>query len=186
MKLKKRSLLLAALALLLLGVAGSAYLNPAFAATCTSAYATGASWVQRQADASETAFTSSKANGSYQAGLRKSAEWRQKLNQKAADPLPKKKPPATVAAAPAASRQQAQAQAPPLPKRAQAASLSAGQPLRDGIFTLQFTREEVAVLGNALNEALEALDDWEVETRMGCSKAEAERLLSELGRIALS
>jgi uncharacterized small protein (DUF1192 family) len=55
----------------------------------------------------------------------------------------------------------------------------------DNTFTLQFTQEEVAVLGNALNEALEALDDWEIETRMGCHKEEAERLLSEFGRIDL-
>lgn len=55
--------------------------------------------------------------------------------------------------------------------------------INDSTLTLQFTREEVAVLGNALNEALEALDDWEIETRMGCAKEEAERLLSELGRI---
>jgi len=58
--------------------------------------------------------------------------------------------------------------------------------VRDGTFTLQFTREEVAVLGNALNEALEALDDWEIETRMGCSKEAAEQLLDELGQIDLS
>lgn len=130
--LKPRSLVLAALALLLVGVAGYAYLNPAFAATCKSAYSTGASWVQRQAAAAETAFKSSKANDSYQAGLRKSAEWRQKLNQKAADPSPKKSPPASVAAVPAASRQQAQAQAPPAPRQAQAASLSAGQRIANG------------------------------------------------------
>lgn len=53
---------------------------------------------------------------------------------------------------------------------------------KENALTLQFTRREVAILCNALNEALEALDDWEVEPRMGCAKEEAQRLLDELGR----
>ena len=57
---------------------------------------------------------------------------------------------------------------------------------QDNAFNLQFSRDEVAVLCNALNEALEALDDWETETRMGCTKEEAQRLLDELCRIDLS
>ena len=52
--------------------------------------------------------------------------------------------------------------------------------------TLQFQREEVAVLCNALNEALEALDDWEVEPRMGCTQEEASKLLNELCQLELS
>ena len=54
---------------------------------------------------------------------------------------------------------------------------------QDDAFSLRFTREEVAVLCNALNEAL---DDWETEPRMGCTKEEAQRLLDELCRIDLS
>ena len=57
---------------------------------------------------------------------------------------------------------------------------------QDDALSLRFTREEVAVLCNALNEALEALDDWETEPRMGCTKEEAQRLLDELCSIDLS
>ena len=57
---------------------------------------------------------------------------------------------------------------------------------KDNAFNLHFTREEVAVLCNALNEALEALDEWDTVPRMGCTKEEAQRLLDELCRIDLT
>jgi hypothetical protein len=40
--------------------------------------------------------------------------------------------------------------------------------------------DEVAVLSNCTNEALEALDDWEFDTRVGASRSVVEILGSEL------
>ena len=48
---------------------------------------------------------------------------------------------------------------------------------------LAFTADELAVIGNALNESLERLEDWEFATRMGAGKAEVEKLLGDLVRI---
>lgn len=41
---------------------------------------------------------------------------------------------------------------------------------------VRFDRREVVMLANALNEAREALDDFEFATRMGVQPEEAERL----------
>jgi uncharacterized protein YPO0396 len=57
---------------------------------------------------------------------------------------------------------------------------------RDGRVALEFTRDEVALLNNALNEAFESLDGDELETRLGASHEDAVRLLHELGRIGAS
>ncbi|MDD4019502.1 MAG: hypothetical protein PHV28_16350 [Kiritimatiellae bacterium] len=54
---------------------------------------------------------------------------------------------------------------------------------RDGRIALEFTWSEVALLNNALNEAFEALDGEEMETRLGVTCEEALRLLRELGGI---
>lgn len=42
--------------------------------------------------------------------------------------------------------------------------------------TVRLERIEVVALANALNEAREALEDWEFSTRMGISPDAAERL----------
>ena len=52
-----------------------------------------------------------------------------------------------------------------------------------GDVTLQLSREEVALLNNALNETLEALEEWELGTRLGAPREAVERLLEELGRL---
>lgn len=49
--------------------------------------------------------------------------------------------------------------------------------------TLQINHSEAATLCNALNETLECLDDWEFATRMGVSKEEVLRLLSDFSQI---
>ena len=57
---------------------------------------------------------------------------------------------------------------------------------QDGCVDLRLTKDELAVLNNALIEAFEALDGDELETRLGASQEEALRLLNELGRVDLS
>ena len=50
-------------------------------------------------------------------------------------------------------------------------------------FGLELTLEEIATLSNSLNEVChgpEAIEDWEFETRMGCTKAEAVTLLEKM------
>ena len=106
--LKVRSLALAILALALLGTAGYAYRNPAFAATCKSACVKGSAWVQHQAITAESAFQKSKAYASCQEGLRESTAWRQSLSQKLAAPLAKTKQILSSASAPTASQSQVQ------------------------------------------------------------------------------
>lgn len=48
--------------------------------------------------------------------------------------------------------------------------------------TLALTPDEVATLCNALNEALEQIEEWAFETRMGASQDEVRRLLDDLGK----
>ncbi len=48
---------------------------------------------------------------------------------------------------------------------------------------IKFTSHEIVILNNALNEALEALPDWEFSIRMGASQKEARQLLSEIGSV---
>lgn len=45
-------------------------------------------------------------------------------------------------------------------------------------------RHELALMNNAANETLEALDDWEFETRVGGSRAEVKALLHEIGAVS--
>ncbi len=48
---------------------------------------------------------------------------------------------------------------------------------------VQLTAHELALLTNALNEAREAIDDWEFESRLGASQAEADDLRRKLSSI---
>ena len=49
---------------------------------------------------------------------------------------------------------------------------------------LSLTHEQVGSLCSALNEALECVEDWEFETRLGRSRKEIEDLLRKLQDIA--
>jgi hypothetical protein len=46
---------------------------------------------------------------------------------------------------------------------------------------LHLTRAELLLLAGSVNEAIDAVDDWEFPIRVGAEKAEARALRSELG-----
>ncbi len=46
--------------------------------------------------------------------------------------------------------------------------------------TLQLSTHELELLASALNEALEAVEEWEFETRLGASRAEAREFQKRL------
>ena len=48
---------------------------------------------------------------------------------------------------------------------------------------LECTPEELAMIGNALNESLEVIEEWEFAARMGATRAEVEELLATLSRL---
>ena len=48
---------------------------------------------------------------------------------------------------------------------------------------LAFTPEELATLANALNEALEGIEEWEFPTRMGTTRADVEALRAALSLV---
>lgn len=50
----------------------------------------------------------------------------------------------------------------------------------DGEIVIAATREELVLLANGLNEALEAVDDWEFGPRLGGSPDEARALRSKV------
>ena len=52
----------------------------------------------------------------------------------------------------------------------------------DGKAILTVTRSECGLLLNALNEALEAVEEWEFGTRLGWEKPRARAFLRELSR----
>jgi hypothetical protein len=56
---------------------------------------------------------------------------------------------------------------------------------RDGA-TLKLTEAELIILANAINEALEALPDWEFSTRIGATPGEATALRERIGAIISS
>ncbi len=43
--------------------------------------------------------------------------------------------------------------------------------------TIEFSDAELLMIRNALNEVLHEIEDWEFETRMGCSRELAQSLL---------
>ena len=55
------------------------------------------------------------------------------------------------------------------------------EPVEPGAVRLTLTREELLALTNALNEVCNGLELWEFETRVGCTRAEAAKLLRSLG-----
>jgi hypothetical protein len=48
---------------------------------------------------------------------------------------------------------------------------------------IMLSADELAFICNAINEALEAVDDWEFETRTGKSRAEAKAISAQLRHI---
>jgi hypothetical protein len=51
---------------------------------------------------------------------------------------------------------------------------------REGEVVVRLRRRDLDLLGSALREASEALEDWEFETRMGCTRLEANHLATQL------
>ena len=49
--------------------------------------------------------------------------------------------------------------------------------------TIAFAPSELAFLCNAINESLEALEEWEFQTRTGESRTKAASILSQLRRL---
>lgn len=54
---------------------------------------------------------------------------------------------------------------------------------RSGEIVLYLTRSELLLLAGSVNEALEAVEDWEFSTRLGADKANARALRSELDNL---
>ena len=52
---------------------------------------------------------------------------------------------------------------------------------RSGQIILHLTRAELLLLAGCVNEAIEAVEDWEFSTRLGTDKANARALRTELG-----
>jgi hypothetical protein len=50
-----------------------------------------------------------------------------------------------------------------------------------GDIVLALTADELAAIGNALNESLEGIEEWEFSTRMGVTRHEVEELCAALG-----
>ena len=48
---------------------------------------------------------------------------------------------------------------------------------------IRLTCDDVVAITNALNESLERLEEWEFDTRMGVTKAEARALLAAFRQI---
>jgi len=55
--------------------------------------------------------------------------------------------------------------------------------ISDEELVIATTREEVATMVGALNETLEAVDEWEFDTRVGVTVAQARELRSRLREI---
>ena len=49
--------------------------------------------------------------------------------------------------------------------------------------TVAFSPEELAFLSNAINEALEAVEEWEFQTRTGETQKRAKEIQAKLGEL---
>lgn len=49
--------------------------------------------------------------------------------------------------------------------------------------TIAFSPEELAFLSNAINEALEAVEEWEFQTRTGETRKRAMEIHAEFGKL---
>ncbi len=54
---------------------------------------------------------------------------------------------------------------------------------RSDPIVLHLTRAELMLLAGSVNEAIEAVADWEFPTRLGADKADARALRTELGEL---
>jgi hypothetical protein len=54
---------------------------------------------------------------------------------------------------------------------------------RPAQIVLRLTRAELLLLAGSLNEAIEAVDDWEFHIRLGADKADARKLRTELAEL---
>lgn len=52
--------------------------------------------------------------------------------------------------------------------------------------SIELTRKELTVLANAINEAREAIEEWEFSTRVGAGPVEAEDLRQKLKALLVS
>ncbi|RBY97018.1 hypothetical protein DQ237_05315 [Blastococcus sp. TF02-8] len=52
-----------------------------------------------------------------------------------------------------------------------------------GRIILSLTRDELLLIAGAVNEAIEAVDDWEFATRLGVDKEAARTMRAELRRV---
>ena len=50
----------------------------------------------------------------------------------------------------------------------------------NGVFHAKFTKEELILIGNCLNEVCHGIDLFEFETRIGASKEETRRILDQI------
>ena len=55
--------------------------------------------------------------------------------------------------------------------------------MSEGIVSVQLSEHELVLLKNALNEAREAVDDWEFATWLGASAKEADDLRPKLSNV---
>jgi hypothetical protein len=49
--------------------------------------------------------------------------------------------------------------------------------------TVAFSPEELAFLSNAINEALEAVEEWEFQTRTGETRKRAKEIRAQFGKL---
>ena len=49
------------------------------------------------------------------------------------------------------------------------------------VVRISLSMDELYLIASSVNEAIECVDDWEFETRLGASKAAARNLHAELG-----
>jgi hypothetical protein len=54
---------------------------------------------------------------------------------------------------------------------------------RSDQIVLHLSRAELLLLAGSVNEAIEAVEDWEFATRLGADKAHARALRTELGNL---
>ncbi len=57
------------------------------------------------------------------------------------------------------------------------------QEVSDDEVVLATTRDELATLAGAINEALEAVEEWEFDTRLGVTREQARVLRSQIGEV---
>jgi hypothetical protein len=57
------------------------------------------------------------------------------------------------------------------------------QEVNDEELVVGMTRDDLATLASTIGEALEAVEDWEFQTRVGVSKEEARALGSRIGEL---